>query len=248
MKISIITPTFNSSKTIIDTLNSINNQSYNNIEHIVIDGKSTDNTLEICRKLSPTSILISEFDNGIYDAMNKGIKIASGDIVAILNSDDFYENNFIIEKVVNYFKSDNSLDILYGNLIYISSKDKNIIVREWISEPYYDNFFENSNVPPHPSLFLKKDVYSKIGLFNLNYKLASDYEFMFRMFKLYRFNSLYINTNIVMMRLGGATSKNIGNIVRQNIEIYNCWINHGFKFPYNFFIKKLYNRINQFIK
>ena len=248
MKISIITPTFNSSKTINDTLASIQSQSYKNIEHIIIDGMSIDDTLEICRRESPSSIIISEPDNGIYDAMNKGINIASGDIIAILNSDDFYDNQFVIERVVESFNSNNSLDFIYGNLIYISSKDKNIKVREWVSESYYKNFFEDSKVPPHPTLFLKKEIYKKVGLFNLQYKLASDYDFMFRLFKLYNFNSLHINSNLVMMRLGGATSKNIRNIYKQNIEIYNCWINHGFNFPLSFFTKKVFNRISQFIR
>lgn len=245
MKISIITPTYNSSKTIYDTLMSIKNQSYKDIEHIIIDGISSDETLEICRKYSPNSILISEKDYGIYDAMNKGIKIAKGDVIGILNSDDFYDNNKIIERIVELFKQDINLSLIYGNLTYISSKNKLKKIRDWISEPYYNEFFEDSKVPPHPSLFVKKEVYNNVGAFNLKFKLAADYEFMFRLFKLYNFKSFYTNHYIVKMRIGGATSKNIINIIKQNLEIYKCWILHDYKIPRFYFFKKIINRTKQ---
>jgi len=246
MKISIITPTFNSSKTIIDTLNSINKQSYNNIEHIIIDGNSTDDTVNLCKIHSPKSIIISEKDSGIYDAMNKGIKKSTGQIVVILNSDDFFINEKLIETIVESFLTDNNIQIIYGNLIYVSANNTSISIREWISKSYYDNFFEDSNVPPHPTLFLRKEVYDLVGNFNLDYKLAADYEFMFRLFKLNNLKSLYINTFFVKMRTGGATSKNIKNVLIQNIEIYKCWKSFGFKFPYFFFINKLLNRTSQY--
>lgn len=246
MKVSIITPTYNSSKTIIDTINSINVQSYNNIEHIIIDGYSTDETVNLCRTHSPQSIIISEKDNGIYDAMNKGINIATGQIIGILNSDDFFINENIIETVAESFRIDNSIQIIYGNLIYVSAEDTSISVREWISKPYYDKYFEHSNVPPHPTLFLRKEVYHQVGNFNLDYKLAADYEFMFRLFKLHNFKSLYINMFFVKMRIGGATSKNIKNILIQNIEIFKCWKSFGYKLPFLFFINKALKRTSQF--
>jgi glycosyltransferase involved in cell wall biosynthesis len=246
MKISIITPTYNSSKTISDTLNSINGQTYNNIEHIIIDGNSTDNTLEICREISPNSIIFSETDLGIYDAMNKGIKMATGDVIAILNSDDFYFDNNVLENIYNVFSLNNSIDIIYGNLLYISQQNKEKIIRDWISEPYYYNFFEDSKVPPHPTLFIKKYIYTNVGLFNLDFHLAADYDFMFRLFKLHKFNSYHINKYIIKMRLGGATSKNLKNIIFQNYEVYKCWKRNNFKFPKSFLFKKLFNRFTQF--
>ncbi len=246
VKVSIITPTFNSSKTIIDTINSINSQSYDNIEHIIIDGNSTDETVNLCKKYAPNSIIITEQDSGIYDAMNKGIKRASGEIISILNSDDFYINEHLISIIAESFRINNDVKIIYGNLIYVSSKDISISIREWISKPYYDRFFEDSNVPPHPTLFLKKEVYQLVGTFNLNYKLAADYEFMFRLFKLYNFKSLYINMFFVKMRTGGASNKNINNILYQNYEIFKSWKSLGYKVPPLFFIKKILNRITQF--
>lgn len=248
MKVSIITPTFNSSETIIDTINSINSQSYDNIEHIIVDGNSSDETINLCKKYSPNSILISEEDHGIYDAMNKGIIRSSGEIVGILNSDDFYLSEDIIETVVDSFRNDSNLQIVYGNLIYVSSNDVSIPLREWISMPYYERYFEDSNVPPHPTLFLKKEVYSSVGLFNLNYKLAADYEFLFRLFKLNNFTSLHINKFFVKMRIGGATNKSIINVFRQNIEIIKCWKSFGQKFPKLFFVKKIINRASQYLK
>ena len=247
MKISIITPTFNSSKTISDTLISIMGQTYQNFEHIIIDGFSTDNTLKICNEISPNSIIISETDFGIYDAMNKGIKIASGDIIAILNSDDFYFDNNVLDNINQAFTQDNTLDIIYANLLYVSPKNINKISRNWISEPYYQNFFEDTKVPPHPTLFIKKNVFLNVGIFNLNYKLAADYDFMFRLFKLHNFKSLYINKYFIKMRLGGATNKNISNIFIQNIEIYRCWKNNKHTIPPFFFIKKLLNKILQYL-
>lgn len=246
MKVSIITPTFNSSNTIIDTLKSINNQTYDKIEHIIIDGNSTDETLNLCKKYASKSIIISEKDSGIYDAMNKGLNIATGEIVGILNSDDFYVNNELIEIIVESFRSDSDVKIIYGNLIYVSTKDTSISIREWISKPYYDRYFEDSNIPPHPTLFLRKEVYQLVGNFNLEYKLAADYEFMFRLFKLNNLKSLYINKFFVRMRVGGATSKNLNNILKQNFEIIRCWNHFGYNLPASFFFKKILNRTNQY--
>jgi glycosyltransferase len=246
MKVSIITPTFNSSKTIIDTLYSINKQSYDNIEHIIIDGNSTDETVDLCKKHAPKSIIISEKDSGIYDAMNKGINMSTGQIVGILNSDDFFINEKLIETIAESFRLDNNVQIIYGNLIYVSSYDTSFSLREWISKPYYEKYFEDSNVPPHPTLFLRKEVYKLVGNFNLDYKLAADYEFMFRLFKLHNLKSLYINMFFVKMRTGGATSKNMKNILIQNYEIYKCWKFFGYKLPFFFFINKILNRASQF--
>jgi glycosyltransferase involved in cell wall biosynthesis len=246
MKISIITPTYNSSKTISDTLNSINGQTYCNIEHIIIDGLSIDNTLEICREISPNSKIFSEPDFGIYDAMNKGIKMATGDVITILNSDDFYHDENVLENIYNVFSLDNSIDIIYGNLLYVSQHNIDKIRRDWISEPYYNNFFEDSKVPPHPTLFLKKELYSTVGLFNLDFNLAADYDFMFRLFKLHNYSSYHINKYLIKMRLGGATSKNLKNIFLQNLEIYKCWKIYNFKLPRTFFFKKLLNRFTQY--
>ena len=249
MKVSIITVVFNNELFISDAINSVLSQSYENIEYILIDGCSTDNTLNIIKSFNNNKIkVISEPDLGIYDAMNKGLRLASGDIIGILNSDDFYASNKIIEKIVHKFIQNQSLKVLYGNLIYVNRENTNKIIRTWVSSNYYDNFFDNGNVPPHPTLFLKHDVYNIVGLFDLNYKLAADYDFMLRLFKYHNFITLYINEVLVVMRLGGASNKNIKNIIIGNYEIYRSWKKNNFNFPFSLLPIKLIKRVFQFFK
>ena len=246
MKISIITITYNSERTIRDTLDCIKNQTYSNIEHIIIDGKSKDNTLKLVSEYKHNLTVISEHDMGIYDAMNKGIKISTGEIIGILNSDDFYLNNDIIRNIADNFLSDDELDILYGNLLYVKENDISKIVRKWISIPYYKNFFEDGNVPPHPTLFLRKKVYKDSGLFNLKFKLAADYEFMLRIFKKYSYKSLHLNEFFVKMRLGGESNKSIYNIYLANIEILKSWIINDLSIPFLLVPKRFFKRVSQF--
>jgi glycosyltransferase involved in cell wall biosynthesis len=247
MKVSVITATYNSSLTILDCISSVNNQNYDNIEHIIVDGLSSDNTLELISSVpNRVSLIVSEKDNGIYDAMNKGIKFATGDIIAILNSDDLYINNTIISTVVSYFKHNSKLGILYGDLQYVKKENLDIVVRNWLSLPYYANFFEDGNVPPHPSTFVSKLVYDEVGLFNIKYRLAADYEFLLRAFKKTKYDVYYKNIFIVKMRLGGATNKNFKNIIRGNIEILSSWRENKYKIPLLLFIKRIYKRLIQF--
>jgi glycosyltransferase involved in cell wall biosynthesis len=246
LKISIITPTFNSQSTIFDCMSSLNNQSYKNFEQIIVDSNSTDRTLSLIKTFNYNILLKSESDNGIYDAMNKGLNLASGDVIGILNSDDLYYSNLILETVAHEFYLNKDLDIIYGNIVYVKKKNTNQIIRKWISMPYYSKFFEDGNVPPHPSLFLRKEVYQKVGLFNLDFKFAADYEFMLRLFKKHYFISKFININFVKMRLGGATNNSFINIIIQNIEIKKSWKINNFKMPFLFFLKKLILKIKQY--
>jgi glycosyltransferase involved in cell wall biosynthesis len=247
MKISIITATYNSSITILDCINSVNNQSYKDIEHIIIDGLSTDNTINLIKSVSSrVKVVVSEKDNGIYDAMNKGISLATGEIIAILNSDDVYASSCVIEEVVSFFKANSNLGILYGDLQYVKKDNIQKVVRVWNSLPYFNNFFENGNVPPHPSTFLLKKIYDEFGAFNLKYRLAADYEFMLRVFKKSKLKILYVPSLIVKMRLGGATNKNIKNIYLGNFEILNAWRDNNLKIPILLMFKRLYKRIIQF--
>lgn len=247
MKISIITATYNSDKTIIDCLKSVFSQTYKNFELIIIDGKSSDCTLNYISSYSSLVRIYSEKDEGIYDAMNKGISLATGDIIAILNSDDLYYSNDVLENVVSEFENDENLDIVYGNLVYVDQVNTNKIKRKWVSKDFYNNFFEEGNVPPHPSLFLKRGVYEKSGNFNLEFKLAADYEFMLRIFKKHNFNSKYINKCFVRMRLGGATNKSILNIFKQNVEIFKAWKENNLIIPNLLFPRRIFLRIKQFL-
>jgi glycosyltransferase len=248
LKISIITVCYNSSKTIEETIKSVISQNYfNNVQYIIVDGESSDSTLEIISKyVDKIDIVISEKDKGIYDAMNKGIKHATSNIIGILNSDDIFDNESVLSDVAQCFIEDPDLDILYGDLVYVKSNDLNCIVRFWKSSKYYNNYFEDGNVPPHPTLFIKSSVYEMKGFFDLKYKLASDYEFMLRIFKSNIFKSKYLNRLLIRMRLGGATNKNYKNIIFGNFEIYKSWTSNNFKMPIWFFPLRIFKKIKQF--
>jgi glycosyltransferase involved in cell wall biosynthesis len=248
MKISIITVVYNNKATIANAIESVLSQNYNNIEYIIIDGNSTDGTLDIINKYSSKiTKIVSEKDNGIYDAMNKGLKLATGDVIGILNSDDLYANNTILKEVMNHFINNHKLDILYGDLVYVKYDNINKIIRTWTSMPYYSNFFENGGVPPHPSLFVSASVYHEAGYFKLKYRLAADYEFMLRIFKTYSYKIKYLPLVIVKMRLGGATNNSLKNIYKGNIEILNSWKENGYKIPLLLVPKRIFKRLLQFI-
>ncbi|PZX92480.1 glycosyltransferase [Flavobacterium aquariorum] len=248
MKISIITVVYNNEKTIQEAMKSVLLQSYKNIEYVIIDGGSKDNTVNLIDEFKDQlGYFVSERDKGLYDAMNKGIKACSGDVIGILNSDDLYQDLDVLAAVMEQFNNDPDLDILYGDLVYVKSDDTNKVVRNWKSKSYCNNFFENANVPPHPSLFVRSKVYKEAGLFDLQYKLAADYELMLRMFKKHNFKSKYINRLIIKMRLGGATNQSFTNIVNQNKEILKAWKNNNLQAPVHLMPLRIFKRLTQFI-
>ncbi len=247
MKISIITVVYNNERTIKEAIISVLKQTYSDIEYVVIDGNSIDKTVQIINEYSDQlGYFISEKDKGIYDAMNKGIKASTGDVIGILNSDDLYRDTSVIETVMNEFIENPTLDIVYGDLVYVKNNNVDKVVRYWKSNPYYKCFFETGNVPPHPSLFVKREVYEQVGYFDLNYELAADYEFMLRMFKKFDFKSKYINKVIVKMRLGGATNQSFSNIKRQNFEMLNDWKNNNLDVPFLLMPLRIIKRFIQF--
>ncbi|VXA95887.1 Glycosyltransferase [Flavobacterium sp. 9R] len=248
MKISIITVVYNNEKTIQDAMQSVLGQTYKNIEYVIIDGNSKDSTVNLINEYKDQlGYFISEKDKGLYDAMNKGINACTGDVIGILNSDDLYQDSEIITAVMEHFNNDPALDIVYGDLVYVKSEDTNKVVRNWKSKEYYNLFFENANVPPHPSLFVRRKVYKEIGLFDLQFKLAADYELMLRMFKKHNFKSKYINRLIIKMRLGGATNQNYTNIINQNKEILKAWKVNGLQAPFYLMPLRIIKRLSQFI-
>lgn len=248
-KISIITASFRSESTIIDTLRSVNMQTYENIEHIVVDGASNDKTLEIVKSEGKrVSMVLSEQDNGIYEAFNKGLGLANGEIIGFLNSDDFYCAENVIEKVIKAFE-DESVEACYGDLVYVDRNNTEKITRHWKSRSYSTGIFKNAFVPAHPTLFLRKSVYKKAGNFNLNYRLAADYEFMLRIFHQLNIKSIYIPEILVKMRTGGATGESIDSIKRQNKEIFNVLEQHGVSISkVNFLSRKIVDRVLQRIR
>ena len=176
MKVSIITVTLNNQDTIKSTIESVINQTYSNIEYIIIDGGSADATIDVIKKYEgKIAKWISEKDDGIYDALNKGLRFATGDIVGFLHSDDIYDNNNIISLIVNAFKNNNN-EIVYGDLVYVYKEDANKIIRYWRAGEYKYERISKGWMPPHPTFFARKELYDKYGCFNSNFKIAADYE------------------------------------------------------------------------
>lgn len=250
MKITIITTTFNSSRFVKDCLESVKSQNYKNIEHIIIDGGSTDETLSILNsKKTQLSKIISEPDQGTYDAMNKGINYAQGDIIGFLNSDDIYFNNEVLFKVVNIFKKNSNLDACYSDLVYTKPDQTNKFIRYWKSSKFKPGMFSKGWCPPHPTFFVRSSVYKRYGKFNIKYKISSDVELMMRFFEIHKINFQYVPEIWVKMRMGGISNKNLKNIFKQNIEVLNAlYSNNLTKNILLFFICKFISRLKQFFR
>jgi len=238
---------FNSAKTIGDTINSVTSQSYTNKEHIVVDGNSSDSTMEIVHASTSLSHFVSEPDKGIYDAMNKGIAMATGDVIGILNADDFYMDNNVLSEVAQIF-SDESVDACFADLVYVSQEDTNKIVRYWKSQNYKLGLFKKGWMPAHPTFFARKGVYEKFGVFDLNYKIAADFELLFRLIEKNKIRTVYLPKVLIKMRLGGTTNKNLINIKIQNKEIIQILRDYYQDFSiFQFWTYKVINRFSQFI-
>lgn len=229
LKVSIITVVYNNKSTLMDAINSVTNQDYENIEYIVIDGASKDGTLDLIKEAKGITKWISEPDKGLYDAMNKGLQMASGDIVGILNSDDVYTSNTVISDVVKEVVR-TGCDVIYADINYVERDNVTHVVRSWESGDFYPKYFQDGYVPAHPTVFLSQDL-SKKFQFDLTYKLAADYDFLLRLFHTPNLKLNYLAQKIINMRLGGVTSKNWKNIVKGNLEIARSWMKNQKKLP-----------------
>ncbi|OCW95441.1 glycosyl transferase [Macellibacteroides sp. HH-ZS] len=248
MKISIITVSYNSAKTIRDTIESLLIQSYKNIEYIIVDGLSKDETISIIKEYEPrfngNLRWISEKDSGLYDAMNKGFKMATGDVIGILNSDDLFSDCDAIEKIINNFNANKSTDCVYADLYYVSQNDTSNIVRYWKSGT--KSKFTKGWHPAHPTFYVKKEIYEKYGLFDLDYKLAADFELMLRLIEKEKIAMVYLPEPLVRMRLGGATSKNITNIIKGNIECLKAFKKNDIKVSWLYPFYRLLPKVKQY--
>lgn len=249
MKITIITVAFNAAETIADTLRSVSEQTYEDIEHILIDGASTDATMSIVKQQGAhLARCLSEPDRGIYDAMNKGIVLATGDIIGFLNADDFYASDDALEKIAAAF-ADPLIDACYGDLLYVRKNNPSSIVRYWRSSRYQPGSFRKGWCPPHPTFFVRRKIYEQYGGFSLDYRIAADTEIMFRLLEVKGISSVYIPETIIKMRTGGESNKSLGNIILQNREIVRI-INsaNGTKISVtNFLMQKFASRLMQFL-
>ena len=243
MKISVITISYNAEDTIEKTLKSIENQSYNNIEHIIIDGGSKDSTLEICNSFSHEAKIISELDNGVYDAFNKGLKLATGDVVGFLNADDTFYNENSIQDIVDAF-SNNETDIVYGNLDYVNEESK--VIRNWISRPYEKGLLKKAWKIAHPSFYCKKEVYDRLGGYNDSFKIAGDFELCLRFLEINQVPSFYLNKKLVKMLVGGISNSGLKSkwiIFKEDLRAFK--INNISVNPVLFFLYKL-KKVKQF--
>lgn len=228
MKISIITVSYNSAATIETTFQSVVNQTYGDIEYIVIDGGSTDGTLEFIKKYNKfITKWISEPDKGLYDAMNKGVKLATGDVIGLINSDDLFCDPNAIEKVIDVFTNNKNLDSVYADLFYVSQNNTDKIIRKWVTGKKKP--FKYGWHPAHPTFYIKKSVYDKYGLFDLSFKLAADFEIMLRFLDKHKITTAYLEEPLVKMRLGGETNKSFKNIYNQNKECIRAFKKNDLK-------------------
>ena len=244
-KISLITVVFNNKDFILDCLNSLASQTYTNFEHIVVDGGSSDGTLEILQaNKAKIDVLISEPDHGVCDAWNKGVALSSGDLIGFLHSDDVFDDH-ALENIAREF-IDKDIDVTYADLVYIS-RDSGKVVRRWYAGEFDDKKIDNGWMPPHPTLFVKSDIYKKIGKFDLTYKISGDYLSILRIFKIPNLKTSYIPKFLVKMRLGGVSNKP-SNLIKKAIEDYKALKTVGYstKAAIYIYIKKNLTKIPQF--
>lgn len=247
MKISIITATYNSATHILTAIQSVQEQSYPCIELIVVDGGSTDNTVEIVSSNFVGDLkIISERDEGIYDALNKGVKLATGDVMGFVHSDDYLAGPEVLSKIARSFEKE-EVDGLYGDLQYVDKQDTSKIIRYWKSEDFRDSFLKKGWMPAHPTLFLRKEVYDKHGLFNLDYKIAADYDLMLRIFSDTELKFHYLPKVITKMRLGGASNRSLKNILQKSKEDLKALKANKIRKPYFALMNKNFSKVSQFI-
>jgi glycosyltransferase involved in cell wall biosynthesis len=247
MNISIITVSFNCRDTLRDTIESVLAQSVA-AEHIIIDGGSTDGTMDMLRGYGDKlAKVVSEPDEGIYDAMNKGIRLATGDVIGILNADDFYSHREVLAKVLSVF-SEKGVDSAYGDLEYVDPVQTSRVVRKWKAGTYHSGDFLLGWMPPHPTFFVTKAVYEKYGLYRPDFYSAGDYEMMVRLMYKHRISSAYIPEVLVRMRAGGVSNSSIRRRLEANREDRRAWKVNGIRAPFYTTILKPLRKVGQFLK
>lgn len=251
MKFSIITATYNSSATLRDTMDSILKQTYKDIEYIVVDGASKDSTIDIIKEYEPKfegkMRYVSEKDKGLYDAMNKGISMATGDIVGILNSDDLYIDNHILEDIANVFTT-HDVDCLYGNLYFVAQHDINKIVRTWKSSQHKKGGFQKGWHPAHPTFYAKRKCYEEFGGFDLSFDVSADFELMLRFIEKHQLKNYFLDRYFVKMRLGGESTGSISKIIKGNKNVIRAFRKNGIKVSVFYPIKRLFPKTVNIIK
>lgn len=246
MKITVITPSFNSAATIRDTLISVRDQDYPFVEHVVMDGGSDDETLPIASSFKNLTMIRSTKDKGIYDAMNIGVTQTSGQIIGFLNSDDFYASPNVLSTVAKIFQEKN-VDAVYGDLQYVSKKNVNRVVRHWRAGMFNQESFLYGWMPPHPTFFVRREIFMRYGRFRLEMGTAADYELMLRYLHKHAVKTAYIPEVLVKMRTGGASNISLKARLRANKKDKEAWrVNDLERFWFTLYLKPL-RKIGQYI-
>ena len=248
MKVSIITVCYNSEATIKETIESVASQSYSDIEYIIVDGKSTDNTLEIIQQFgNRVSKVISEPDNGLYDAINKGIGTATGNVIGLVHSDDILASTNVINNIVDVFNA-SGCDGVYGDLQYVDKQNANKVFRNWMSGEYEHGMFLKGWMPPHPTLYVKRELFEKYGNYDASFKFAADYELMLRFIHKHQIKLSYLPEVMVKMRTGGKSNSSISNRIKANLEDRKAWQINGIKANFLTPYMKPLSKLKQFYK
>jgi glycosyltransferase involved in cell wall biosynthesis len=248
VKISVVTVVFNGASTIEDTILSVARQTHADIEHIVIDGGSTDGTLDvIARHRDRLAIVVSEPDSGLYDAMNKGIAAAAGDVIGTLNADDVYADDSVLGQVATAMQ-DPSCDACYADLIYVDARDAVKVRRVWRSRVFSPGLFLSGWMPAHPTFFVRRSVYERYGLFDTAYKLQADFELTMRFMEVHGIKAAYVPRLWVRMRSGGVSNRSVLNVIRGNLEAWRACRRHGFRVGPGFILRKIASRLPQFLQ
>ena len=252
MKVSIITASFNSASTIVDTIRSVLAQTYPDIEYWVIDGGSSDRTLEIVREYESQFKgrlhYVSEKDRGIYDAMNKGIRKSTGEVVGILNSDDYFTDAYVVENVVRVLNNNKTLDAVYGDIHFIRDGEPDKVVRYYSSASFHPWKLRFGFMPAHPSFYVRRKIYEENGLYALDYKIAADYDMMVRLFHKVRIRAQYLKQDFVTMRVGGMSTKNVRNRLLINKEDVKACRRYGLYTNLFFISLKYFFKIFEFLR
>jgi glycosyltransferase involved in cell wall biosynthesis len=245
MKISIITVCYNSAETITDTIASVASQQYSNREHIIVDGASRDGTMEIVKHAPSVARYVSEPDRGIYDAMNKGLKLATGDVIGLLNADDFYADDTILSQVAEVFK-DPDVQACYADLVYVDQRNTSRVIRYWKSRDFKPGLFKRGWMPAHPTFFVRKSVYEQLGGFDLSFPRQADFELTMRFLEVNRIKSAYVPKVWIRMRVGGASNNSIRGVIKGNLEAYRACRLHQLDVGPWFIPRKILSRLPQF--
>ena len=247
-RISVVTVSFNCIGTISEALDSVSVQNGVEVEHIVIDGASTDGTAEyLASHRNRISKLVIEPDQGLYFAMNKGIALATGDVVGFLNADDTYANPMVLARIAQAFV-DARMDACYGDLVYVDKADPDRIVRYWKSQPYRPGLVESGWMPAHPTFFVRTSILIELGGFDTRYRYQSDFELMIRLFAKRRISSAYIPEILVRMRAGGHSNRSLKNVLRGNLESWSAARSHGLAVSPLWIARKLSHRVGSFFR